>query len=90
LHTLARYSSHKTSTTSSNEGKSLIVELNVLVYVIGREILALSLNQRHSVLLSDKVLCGSGIVASVQLYFTAEEQLEILIRRLSTFYTKAV
>jgi hypothetical protein len=67
-----------------------MVEPDILVYVIGRQILAVLLNQRHTVLLLDEALCVSGVIATVQLYFTAEERLEILIRNFSTFYTKAV
>jgi hypothetical protein len=55
-----------------------------LVCVIGRNILAVLLNRRHFVLLSDKALCVLGVIEAMQLYFTAEEQLEALIRRPNT------
>ena len=83
-------SSYKAGTTSSHEGKALGVEQDVLVCVIGRNILAVLLNRRHFVLLSDEALCVLGVIATMQLYFTAEEQLEILIRRPNTLSTKAV
>ena len=83
-------SSHKAGTTSSHEGKALRVEQNVLVCVIGCNNLAVLLNRRHFVLLSDEALCVLGVIATMQLYFTAEEQLEILIRRPNTLSTKAV
>jgi len=67
LHTLRRYSSRKASTTSSHEGTALGVEQNVLVYVNGRDILAVLLNQGHFVLLSDEALRASGVIATVQL-----------------------
>jgi hypothetical protein len=60
------------------------------VCVIGSNILTVLLNQRHFVLLSDKALCVLGVIATMQLYFTAEEQLEILIRRPNTLSSKAV
>jgi hypothetical protein len=44
MHTLARHSSHKATTTSSHEGKALKVEPDVLVYVVDREIHTVSLN----------------------------------------------
>ena len=87
---LRAISSHKASTTSSHEGKALRVEQKVLVCVIDRNILAVLLYRRHFVLLSDKALCVLGVIATMQLYFTAEEQLEILIRRPNTLSTKPV
>jgi hypothetical protein len=36
------------------------------------------------------VTCVLGVIATMQLYFTAEEQLEILIRRPNTLSIKAV
>ena len=83
-------SSHKASTTLLHKGKALRVEQDILVCVIGRSILAVLLNRRHFILLSDKALCVLGVIATMQLYFTAEEQLEILIRRPNTLSTKAV
>jgi hypothetical protein len=76
--------------TLSHGGKALRVEQNVLVCVIGRNILAVLLNQSHFVLLSNKALCVLGIIEAMQLYFTAEEQLEALIRRPNTLCTNAV
>jgi hypothetical protein len=67
LYILARHISHKAGTTSSPEGKAFSVEENGLVYVNGRDILAVLLDQRHFVLLSDKALCASGVIATVQL-----------------------
>jgi hypothetical protein len=90
LHTFARHSSHKASTASSHEGKALRVEQDVVVYVIGRKFLAVLLNRRYFVLPLDEALCVLGVKATVQLYFTAQERLDILIRRPSTFSTKAV
>jgi hypothetical protein len=83
-------SSHKAGTTSSHEGKALGVEQDVLVCVIGRNILAVLLNQSHFVLLSGEGLCVLGVIATMQLCFTAEEQPEILIRRPNTLSTKPV
>jgi hypothetical protein len=77
-------SSHKAGTTSLHEGKALGVEQDVLAYVISRNILAVLLNRRYFVLLSNKALCVVGVIATMQLYFTVEEQLEILIRRPNT------
>jgi hypothetical protein len=74
-------SSHQAGITSSHEGKAPGVQQDVLVYVIGRNILAVLLNRGHFVLLSDDAPCILGVIATMQLYFTAEEQLEILIRR---------
>jgi hypothetical protein len=76
--------------TLSHGGKALRVEQNVLVCVIGCNILAVLLNRRHFVLLSNKALCVLGIIEVMQLYFTAEEQLEALIRRPNTLSTNAV
>jgi hypothetical protein len=45
------------------------------------------LNRRHFVLLSDEALYVLGVIATMQLYFTAEEQLEIFIRRPNTLST---
>jgi hypothetical protein len=90
LHTLARHSSHKAGTTSLHEGKALRVEQNVLVWFIGYKTLTVLLNQRQLVLLSDKVLCVLGAVATVRPYFTTKEQLDILVRRPSPFSTKDV
>jgi hypothetical protein len=67
LYILVRHSSHKVGTTSSPEGKAFRVEQNVLVYVSGRDILAVLLIQRHFVLLSNEALCASGVIATVQL-----------------------
>jgi hypothetical protein len=67
LYILARYGSHKVGTTLSPEGKAFRVEKNVLVYVNGRDILAVLLNQRHFVLLSNEALCASGVIATVPL-----------------------
>jgi hypothetical protein len=64
---LGRYSSHKAGTTLSPKGKAFRVEQNVLVCVIGSNILALLLNQGDSVLLFDKVLCILGSKATVRL-----------------------
>jgi hypothetical protein len=66
LYILARHSSNKASTTSSHEGKALRVEQDVPVYIIGRKIFTMLLNQRHYVLLSDKELCAFGVIATVQ------------------------
>jgi hypothetical protein len=38
----------------------------------------------------DEALCVLGVMAMVQLYFTAEKRLEILIRSSSTWCTEAV
>ena len=67
LYILARHNSHKAGTTSSPEGKAFRVEQNGVVYVNGRDILAVLLNQRHFVLLSNKALYASGVIATVQL-----------------------
>jgi hypothetical protein len=83
-------SSHKAGTTSSHECKALGVEQDVLVCVISRNILAVLLNRRHFVLLSEEALCVLGVITTMQLYFTAEEHLEILRRRPNTLSTKAV
>jgi hypothetical protein len=40
----------------------------------------------YFVLLSDEALCISGVLATVQLYFIAEERLEIPMRRLSKLH----
>jgi hypothetical protein len=90
LYTFRRHSSQKAGTTSLHEGKDLNVKQDVLVCVIGRKILAMLLNRRHCVLLLDEALCVLGVIATVQLYFTAEKRLEILIRRPSTWCTEAV
>jgi hypothetical protein len=76
--------------TSSHEGKALRVQQDVLVCVIGRSILAVLLNCRHFVLLSDEAPCILGVIATMLLYFTAEEQLEILVKGPITLSTKAV
>ena len=83
-------SSHKAGTTSSHEGKALEIKQNVLVCIIGCNILAVLLNQRHFVLFSNKAICVLGVIATMQLYFTVGEQLEILIRRPNILSTKAV
>jgi hypothetical protein len=67
LYILARHSSHKAGTTLSPEGKALRVEQNVLVCVIGSNILAVLLNRGDSVLLLDKVLRVLGSKATVRL-----------------------
>jgi hypothetical protein len=67
LYIFARHSSHKAGTTLSPEGKAFRVEQHVLVCVNGRDILAVLLNQRHFVLLSDEALCASRIIATMQL-----------------------
>jgi hypothetical protein len=65
-------SSHKAGTTSSHKGKAFGVEQDVLVYVIGRNILTVLLNRRHLVLLSDKALCVVGVIATMQLYISLQ------------------
>ena len=67
MYILVRHNSHKASTTSSHKDKALRVKPDVLVYVVSRESLAVLLNQRHFVLLSDKALCASSVIATVQL-----------------------
>jgi hypothetical protein len=74
-------SSYKAGTISLHKGKALRVKQNVVVYVISCNNLTVLLNQRHVVLLSNKALCVLGVIATMQLCFTAEKQLEILIRR---------
>jgi hypothetical protein len=64
---LARHSGHDAGTISSPEDKASRVEQNVLVHVVNRKTLAVLLNQRHFVSLSDKALCASGVIATVQL-----------------------
>ena len=88
--TFARHSSYKAGTTSSHEGKALRVKQNVKVSVISCNILAVLPNGSDSVSLSDEALCVLGVLATVQLYFTAEERLAILIRRPSTLSRKAI
>jgi hypothetical protein len=90
LYIFARHSSHKAGTNLLPKGKAFRFEQNVLVYVNSRKILSVLLNQRHFVLLSDEALSVSGVIATVQLYFTAEKLVEILVGRPSTLPTKAV
>jgi hypothetical protein len=52
LHTIARHSSYKAGTTSLYKGKALKVEQYVLACIVGRNILAVLLNQRYCVMLS--------------------------------------
>jgi hypothetical protein len=89
LHTLRRHSSHKASTTLSHECKALRFKQDVLVYVIGRKILTLLQCRKHFVLLSDEALSVLSVIATVQLYFTAEKRVEILVRRRSILSTEA-
>jgi hypothetical protein len=43
-------------------------------------------DRHYFVLISDEALCISGVLATVQLYFIAEERLEIPMRRLSKLH----
>jgi hypothetical protein len=90
LYVLAHHSTHKAGMIISPEGKAFRIEQNVLVYVNGHNILAVLLDQRHFVLLSDEALCATGVIATAQLYCTAEERLDILTRMPCTLSTKAV
>jgi hypothetical protein len=90
LYNLARHSTHKAGMIISPEGKAVRIAQNVLVYVNGRNIFAVLLDQRQFVSLSDEALCATGVIATAQLYCTAEERLEILTRMPSTLSTKAV
>lgn len=74
----------------SPEGKAFRIEQNVLVYVNGRNILAVLPDQRHFVLLSDGAFCATGVIATAQLYCTAEERLDILTKIPRTLSLKAV
>jgi hypothetical protein len=85
MHNLALHSNHKAGITSLFEGKNLRIQQDVLVCVIDDRSLVVLQNRRRTVLLSDEAINVPGVVATIPLYFIAEECLRMLVGHSGTW-----